>query len=71
MPMAGRLSRSCAGRVGGQGTVGKVQEYREVLRRLDSWDAFLLEESRLPGLRANLELARAAALEGSAVRMLR
>ena len=51
--------------------MGKVQEYREVLRTLDSWDAFLLEESRLPGPRANLELAHAAALEGTAVRMLR
>jgi hypothetical protein len=43
----------------------KVDEYREKLRGLASWDAFLLSESRLPGPRANLELAFAVALEGS------
>jgi len=51
--------------------MGKVEEYREQLRTLDSWDAFLVQESRLPGPRANLELAFAAALEGSAGRLLR
>lgn len=51
--------------------MGKVQEYREMLRTLESWDAFLMQESRLPGPRANLELAYAAALEGTAVQMLR
>jgi hypothetical protein len=51
--------------------MGKVEEYREKLRTLDSWDAFLMQESRLPSPRANLELAFAAAEEGSAERMLR
>ena len=51
--------------------MGKVEEYREKLKTLDSWDAFLMQESRLPGPRANLELAFAAALEGSADQLLR
>lgn len=43
----------------------KVEEYRDQLRsRPRPWDAFLLEESRLPGPRANLELVHAAAEEG-------
>src|SRR5215218_2214084 len=38
-------------------------EYRSLLQNLgsDSWDAFLVAESALPGARANLELAQAAA----------
>lgn len=51
--------------------MSKVQEYRHKLRNLDSWDAYLLAESRLPGPRANLELAFAAAQEGSAEQLLR
>jgi hypothetical protein len=43
----------------------KVDAYRETLGTLDEWDSFLLEESGLPGRRANLELARAVADEGS------
>ena len=42
----------------------KVDDYREALRTREDWDAFLLQESRLPGPRANLELARAVAEEG-------
>ena len=42
----------------------KVEAYRERLRTLDEWDSFLLQESGLPGRRANLELARAVADEG-------
>jgi hypothetical protein len=49
----------------------KVQEYRQKLRNLDSWDDYLLAESNLPGPRANLELAFAAAQEGSAEQLLR
>ncbi len=45
--------------------MNKVGDYREELRKLDSWESYLLEESRLPGPRANLELAFAVALEGS------
>jgi hypothetical protein len=44
--------------------VGKVERYRETLRTLQDWDLFLLQESGLPGPRANLELARAVAAEG-------
>jgi hypothetical protein len=51
--------------------MGKVEEYREKLRTLDSWDAYLMQESRLPGPRANLELAFAVASEGSADQLLR
>lgn len=51
--------------------MGKVEEYREQLRALDSWDDFLIQESRLPGPRANLELAFAVALEGTADQILR
>ena len=42
----------------------KVAAYRETLGTLDEWDSFLLQESGLPGRRANLELARAVADEG-------
>lgn len=43
----------------------KVDEYRNTLRTLENWEAFLLQESRLPGPRANIELARAVAEEGN------
>lgn len=39
----------------------KAERYRQHLRRLAQWDAFLLAESGLPGPRANLELAQAVA----------
>ena len=45
--------------------MNKVDDYRESLRTLEDWDPFLLRESGLPGKRANLELARAVADEGS------
>lgn len=51
--------------------MGKVEEYRQKLRTLDSLDEFLMQESRLPGPRANLELAFAVALEGSEDEILR
>jgi len=51
--------------------MSKVEEYREKLRALDSWDAFLMQESCLPGPRANLELAFAVALEGTEDQILR
>jgi hypothetical protein len=44
--------------------MGKVDDYRIILQNLDDWDAYLLQESRLPGPRGNLELAQAAAIEG-------
>jgi hypothetical protein len=49
----------------------KVQEYRETLRGLESWEAFLLAESGLPGPRANLELVQAAGEEAGESLLLR
>jgi hypothetical protein len=43
----------------------KTDSYRAQLRSLRGWESFLLAESNLPGPRANLELAQAAADEGS------
>jgi len=45
--------------------VGKVDSYRETLKRLEDWDQYLLDESCLPGPRANLELVAAVTEEGS------
>jgi len=42
-----------------------VDRYRVILRRTTDWAAYLKKESRLPGPRGNLELAHAAALEGT------
>lgn len=44
--------------------MSKIDHYRQILRTLDDWEAFLLRESGLPGPRANLELAQAVADEG-------
>jgi hypothetical protein len=44
--------------------MSKVDAYRAKLRTLAEWDAFLLQESGLPGPRGNIELARAVAEEG-------
>lgn len=44
--------------------MSKIDEYRDILRSLDDWDAFLLSQCGLPGPRANLELAHAVAEEG-------
>jgi hypothetical protein len=44
--------------------MGKVEVYREALRALEHWDAFLLEESGLPGRRGNIELAQVVAEQG-------
>lgn len=43
----------------------KADEYRAQLRQLDNWDLYLLEQSGLPGPRANLELAQVVADEGN------
>lgn len=51
--------------------MSKVEDYRAILGDLDAWDAYLLQESQLPGPRANLELAYAVALEGDETRFLR
>ncbi|MBN1138464.1 MAG: hypothetical protein JXM73_17885 [Anaerolineae bacterium] len=44
--------------------MSKADRYRQILRTLDDWDSFLLQESGLPGPRANLELLQAVADEG-------
>lgn len=49
----------------------KVDHYRQILSNLEDWDAFLLEESGLPGPRANLELVWAVADEGDEALFLR
>jgi hypothetical protein len=50
--------------------MSKVDDYREVLRGLDSWEPYLLAKSNLPGPRANLELAFAVVMEGEAADFL-
>ncbi len=44
----------------------RVQAYREDLRKLKNWNAYLAKHSGLPGPRANLELVAAVAEEGDA-----
>ena len=44
--------------------MNKVNIYREHLSQMCEWESYLMAESRLPGPRANLELAQAAADEG-------
>jgi hypothetical protein len=50
---------------------GRVQVYREELRKLKSWEPYLKRNSGLPGPRANLELVMAVAEEGDADRLWR
>lgn len=45
--------------------MSKKQQYRTQLRALKDWDAFLLQESGLPGPRGKIELGQAVADEGS------
>ena len=49
----------------------KMTAYRERVRALEDWDAYLLQESGLPGPRGNLELAQAVAEEGDRQRFER
>jgi hypothetical protein len=51
--------------------VGRVDEYRAELRRLDTseWPTYLKALSGLPGPRANIELAQAVAEEADAARL--
>lgn len=46
--------------------MSKIEEYRQNLQSLTSWDEYLLENSGLPGPRGNLELAQAVADLGTA-----
>jgi hypothetical protein len=43
----------------------RVSVYRRQLTLLDDWEPYLLRESGLPGPRGNIELAQAAASEGT------
>jgi len=51
--------------------MNKIQSYIEKLYNLDDWDTYLLQESGLPGPRANLELMQAVAEVGDESRFLR
>lgn len=44
--------------------MNKTDYYRNELKKIKNWEPFLLENSGLPGRRANIELARAVSLEG-------
>ena len=44
--------------------MSKIETYRVTLRTLANWDAYLMQESGLPGPRGNLELAQVVADEG-------
>jgi hypothetical protein len=48
--------------------MGKTEDYREILSKLEDWDDYLRTESNLPGPRGNLELAHAAADLGDRAR---
>ncbi len=41
--------------------MSKIDDYRRELRRLSTWEPYLLEHSGLPGPRGNIELGQAAA----------
>ncbi len=45
--------------------MSKADVYRDKLRTMESWDAYLLQESGLPGPRGNIELAQVVADEGN------
>jgi hypothetical protein len=47
--------------------MAKTDEYRQVLKSLEDWEPYLLQESGLPGPRGNLELAQVVADEGDSV----
>jgi hypothetical protein len=51
--------------------VTKIDQYREALRTLDSWEPLLIAESRLPGPRTNLELVHAVAEEADEAHLAR
>jgi hypothetical protein len=48
--------------------MSKREQHQQTLRGLTDWDVYLLQESGLPGPRANLELIEAAADVGDATR---
>ena len=44
--------------------MNKIAVYQQILRNTQDWEPYLLQESGLPGPRANLELIQAVAVEG-------
>lgn len=48
----------------------KVQAYIEKLKSIENWDAYLMQESGLPGPRGNLELIQAVAKVGNEEKFL-
>jgi hypothetical protein len=46
--------------------MNKIAAYQQILKNTQDWDVFLLQESGLPGPRANLELIQAVAIQGDA-----
>ncbi len=46
------------------GNLSKKEQYRAMLQKVDDWDPFLLENSGLPGKRANIELMQAVVENG-------
>jgi hypothetical protein len=50
--------------------MGRIDEHRRVLRTLRAWEPYLLDESGLPGPRANLELLHAVMEEGTTAQFL-
>ena len=51
--------------------MSRTEQYRAHLQQLCDWEFYLLAESRLPGSRANLELAQAVADEGDEIQFRR
>lgn len=45
--------------------MSKIEDYRSILKEMDSWDDYLMGQSGLPGPRANLELIEAVVEEGN------
>lgn len=45
--------------------MSKIEDYIGKLKNIEKWEEYLMQESGLPGSRANIELARAVAEEGN------
>ncbi len=50
--------------------MNKIQEYVEILKNIENWETYLMQESGLPGPRGNIELAQAVAEVGTKERFL-
>jgi hypothetical protein len=51
--------------------MNKTERYQQELKNIEVWDQFLLDNSGLPGRRANIELAHAVSFEGDQELFLR